>query len=725
MAVVYEAVSPFGVSVVLKMLHPDLVGQDEVVERFRREGRIQFTLRHPNIVRVTDMVEHDGLPALVADYMEGVDLEKAILDGHRFDFPDTLKIVTKMLDALHTAHQSGFIHRDIKPSNIFLEATDYGFEPRLMDFGIAKIEAAAALTRAQEFCGTPAYTSPEQIQSTKDVDPRTDVYSMGVVLWQLLSGEEPYGDLAADPYKVLVAVVRETLPSLPASIPGWLEQIVARATEKDPSKRFSDAAQFRDALLEGADATDDLAQTMVIPDPSGGHNFVAPATPMPAQDSLSQITRDIDSKESSAPAQEQSPLDSLSPLDVSQSSFEDGAAVVRRPDAHLGSSEALDPASAPGETPASVPRRDPEHDPQIDIHELTRQIEEEEGPRAARPEQPPADLLERAPVRHQTVSRRPLTAPMRAQKKQSSAGAVVMAAAALVIVGCMGLAGYSLWNRPQAAPAGFARIEAGTFLMGSPEGEVGRGTYEDQVRVTITRPYAIMRTEVTRAEWIELMVSQPNAFPECGDSCPVAAVSWLDAAEFANRRSIAEGLEPCYEIARGAADREVIWPKGWECLGYRLPTEAEWEFAARGGSEEALPTGGLRNLQRELIDPNLHELGYYAANSHADYRGAATCSNWSPDHDTCGIQPVREKAPNGYGLHDMHGNVAEWTWGFYGPYPEGPLTDPTGQDWGTQRVVRGGSWMDTADECRAASRASVAPIGRRHVGFRLVRTLRR
>ncbi len=219
MATVFEAESPLGINVVLKVLNLELASDPEVRERFRREGQIQYTLRHPHIARVTDIVEDNGVPALVVDLMRGRDLAAEIEGGRTFSLEEVLKIGIKLLDALRVAHEHGFIHRDIKPGNIFLEKKDYGFEPVLMDFGIAKIEEAAALTRAREFAGTPAYASPEQIESTRDVDPRSDVYSFGVVMWELLAGQEPYAKAGDDPIAILVAVIREPIGPLPPSVP--------------------------------------------------------------------------------------------------------------------------------------------------------------------------------------------------------------------------------------------------------------------------------------------------------------------------------------------------------------------------------------------------------------------------------------------------------------------------------------------------------------------------
>ena len=202
MGLVYEARNHFGASVVLKMLHPELASNADVRERFRREGQIQYQLRHPHIVRVTDILEENEVPALVVDFMKGRDLERDIAQRGALPVSEIVGISAKMLDALATAHEKGFVHRDIKPANIFLEETETGIEPRLMDFGIAKIEAARGLTQVRDFVGTPNFSSPEQIQSTRDADARADFYSYGMVIWQMVTGREPYSEIG-DPVQVM------------------------------------------------------------------------------------------------------------------------------------------------------------------------------------------------------------------------------------------------------------------------------------------------------------------------------------------------------------------------------------------------------------------------------------------------------------------------------------------------------------------------------------------
>jgi serine/threonine protein kinase/formylglycine-generating enzyme required for sulfatase activity len=736
MSFVYEAVSPFGVNVVLKVLHPDFQGHADVGVRFKREGRIQFTLRHPNIVRVTDMVEQDGLPALVMDFLAGVDLDAAMSSGHRFDLPDTLKVATGILDALQCAHDSGFVHRDIKPSNIFLERMDGGFEPRLMDFGIAKIDAAAGLTRAREFYGTPAYTSPEQIHSTRDVDGRTDVYSMGVVLWQLVCGNEPYEDLKSDPYAVLSAVVKEPLPRLPEKYPRWLCDIVTRATQKDPDDRFASPKDFRNALLEGAGSSDDLAKTMLIPAPDGG--YLDTTNPLPADSGLEAIVTEVRNRQKSQSNVDFDSMAEFNVIDPSSSSIVSGLQV--------SGTDVTEPAVDRVRVPNTS--NTPPKPLDFDIHELARELEEE-TPSPREPQRPKArtsvsvapvrkdgggfepDSSMARPVKPMPVRRhrpRPqLPAPPPAPKWTAKLGGVGAVLAILVALGVAAFAGYTVLNKSESAPSGFTRIEPGTYTIGSPDDEAGRDRDEVAHAVTLTRAFAISHTEVTRGEWTLLMFSEPDAFADCGPSCPVAQVSWVDAARYANRLSTESGLDKCYEITELGQGAGVAWPLGLDCLGYRLPTEAEWEIAARAGTDTALPNGNIRHLERSLIDPALQEIAWYGANSHAAYGDASDCSSWSSDHLHCGLQPIRQKQVNGYNLYDVFGNAAEWVWDIYGPYDidvaTNIATDPIGAPEGTRRVVRGCSWSSTASDCRAGARESVAPIGRPTTGFRLARTL--
>jgi formylglycine-generating enzyme required for sulfatase activity len=242
---------------------------------------------------------------------------------------------------------------------------------------------------------------------------------------------------------------------------------------------------------------------------------------------------------------------------------------------------------------------------------------------------------------------------------------------------------------PDAGPTpptpGYVRIEPGVFTMGSPADELGHEDDETQHEVTLTRAFELKATEVTQAEWQALMGNNPSRFVRCGDDCPVETVSWYGAVGYCNALSAQQGLAPCYD-----AESNFL---GLDCQGYRLPTEAEWEYAARAGTETAFYTGAITNLGCEL-DPNLDAAGWYCGNA------APSSSRVERPH------PVGQKQPNAWGLYDMHGNVGEWVNDWSGEYPPGAAVDPAGpaSDEDNFRVYRGGSWDDGARFARAANR---------------------
>ena len=224
----------------------------------------------------------------------------------------------------------------------------------------------------------------------------------------------------------------------------------------------------------------------------------------------------------------------------------------------------------------------------------------------------------------------------------------------------------------------FVYISPGTFTMGSPTSELGRDDDEIQHQVTLTKGYYLQTTEVTQGQWKAVMGTNPSYFDTCGDNCPVENVSWDDAQSFiATLNAMGEGT-------------------------YRLPTEAQWEYACRAGSTTAFANGGITELDCGL-DPNLDAMGWYCGNS-----------GYMP-------HPVARKQANSWGLYDMHGNVNEWCFDWYGNYPSRYVADPEGPSSGTERVVRGRSWVNKAQECRSADRGYYNPDGGlSYLGFRLV-----
>jgi formylglycine-generating enzyme required for sulfatase activity len=238
---------------------------------------------------------------------------------------------------------------------------------------------------------------------------------------------------------------------------------------------------------------------------------------------------------------------------------------------------------------------------------------------------------------------------------------------------------------PPAAPPGYVQISAGQFTMGSPPTEENRSDDETQHLVTITRSFWLKATPVTQAEYEALMGTNPSHFKSGEANCPVENVSWLDAVAYVNKLSDREGLPRAYDANGGFA--------GLDCRGYRLPTEAEWEYACRAGSSAARYG-------------DLDQVAWYKENA-----GSTT-------------RPVAQKRPNAWGLYDMLGNVWEWTNDWYGFYPTGAVTDPVGPASAGIRVVRGGSWFSFARFVRAAHRRRATPFDRDlNLGFRPLRAL--
>ena len=241
-------------------------------------------------------------------------------------------------------------------------------------------------------------------------------------------------------------------------------------------------------------------------------------------------------------------------------------------------------------------------------------------------------------------------------------------------------------------------IPAGTFVMGSPEDEPTRERDEPQHWVTIPRAFQIGRYEVTQKLWKDVIGGNPSHFRSCGDRCPVENVSWYEAIRFCNRLSEREGLDPAYAIDGD----KVTWDR--TATGYRLPTEAEWEYACRAGTESAFYTGIIREIGCR-DDPSFDRAGWY-------------CGNASKMTHSVG-----RKESNRFGLYDMHGNVWEWCWDWYKAYPKESVVDQGGPDMGSHKVFRGGSWFDYAMQGRSAYRFYFTPSYRyEFIGMRLCRS---
>lgn len=231
------------------------------------------------------------------------------------------------------------------------------------------------------------------------------------------------------------------------------------------------------------------------------------------------------------------------------------------------------------------------------------------------------------------------------------------------------------------AAVDFVYIPPGVFLMGSPEEEPTRDRDETLHEVTLSRGFLMQATLVTQRQWRAVMGANPASFCKAGAECPVEGVSWWDCQEF---------IKKC----------NALGP-----YRYRLPTEAEWEYACRAGSSGAFAQEDIE-FAEDGRAPSLDRIAWYHDNSHGK------------------THPVAQKSPNAWGLYDMHGNLCEWCEDWYRQYSAKPQQDPVATKSGSRRVGRGGCWVSPAGNCRCASRFSWVPGYRSDfVGLRLVREL--
>jgi predicted Ser/Thr protein kinase len=252
-------------TVALKILHEHFARDEDSVERFQREARAVAQLTHPNIVTVIDRGEEDGRPYIVFEYVEGENLKQLLAREGPLPVPNAIDLALQVARALEAAHERGVVHRDVKPQNVLLAEEG---RAKVTDFGIARARDTDGLTITGTILGTSDYIAPEQAQGEPTGEPG-DVYSLGVVLFELLTGEVPYE--AENPVAVAMRHVHDPVPSVQErrpDVPPRVDAIVRRALAKDPLERFasmSDLIAELETARHGEPASDDSAATIIVP----------------------------------------------------------------------------------------------------------------------------------------------------------------------------------------------------------------------------------------------------------------------------------------------------------------------------------------------------------------------------------------------------------------------------------------------------------------------------
>lgn len=287
MSSVYKANDPnLRRTVAIKLIHPHLSREPEFVSRFEEEASAVAQLKHPNVIKVFDFNNDGETYFMVMEYIQGETLSDQLMaleaKKQNMASEEALRIATKISAALHYAHQRQMIHRDVKPANIMLDEQGH---PILMDFGIAKIIGGKVQTATGAIIGTALYMSPEQIQG-KNADARVDIYSLGIVLFEMIAAQTPFGGDSA--MTIMMKHVNDPLPNLQVLNPDTspaVRSVIEKALEKDPQQRFQSAGDMEQALqgvLDSAPAAFNEATVFEQPLPPDGATVLEDGTPAQA-----------------------------------------------------------------------------------------------------------------------------------------------------------------------------------------------------------------------------------------------------------------------------------------------------------------------------------------------------------------------------------------------------------------------------------------------------------
>ncbi|HEX8491885.1 MAG TPA: bifunctional serine/threonine-protein kinase/formylglycine-generating enzyme family protein [Pyrinomonadaceae bacterium] len=594
--------------VAVKVLRPELASQPQVVERFRSEAVTLAKLNHPNVAILYSFFRQSSYFFMVLEYVKGQTLDKIIEARGAMSCEQAIPLFCQMLEGIEHAHRFGIIHRDIKPANMML--TEGGLL-KVLDFGIARVLGSARLTRAGHLIGTIEYMSPEQVRGL-ETDARSDIYSLGMVLYEMLTGRVPFASNSE--FELMKAQVEQTPPpprEFAPHIPEDIEWAILCATAKDPEKRFQTASAFRAAIVDSL-ITDSPATARLLP-PSYGWD-----------------TGRLNA----------------SPIAVAPSSQE-RSAKLPQPTRMAGSGDTLPTPSATPTNSLQTVRKHKLFWPLLGgvvlllgISTIVLLLALAEGARGSSGTATESQNIIEAQLTHVKA------------KTLADAEAAINT----------------------TPPPGMAYVPGGEFMMGRDMSN-GGDEYESPAHRVSVNPFFMDIYEVTCEDYDKFIKATGHAAPpgwtggkyaEGASRKPVTGVTWVDANAYAK----------------------------W--AGKRLPTEEEWEFAARGTDGRLYPWGN--EWQDDLANAGSKNKGMVDV---GEYKGA------SP-----------------FGVFDMVGNAWEWTTNDFEGYPGGQVTEKKSG----LKVIRGGYWGSAIKTAATTTyRAGLAVSGEKdygNTGFRCVKDIR-
>lgn len=611
---------------------PKLVRTPEALRRFQREVEAAARLTHPNIVTAYDADEADGTHFLVMEYVEGSDLSALVKKHGPLPLSRALDCILQAARGLQHAHEHGVVHRDIKPANLLLDGQG---TVKILDMGLARLDSIEGehdeLTGTGQTMGTVDYMAPEQARNSKLVDVRADIYSLGATLWYLLTGRPLYaGETTVEK---LMSHQTKPIPSLRSVCPEVsppLDAVFRRMVAKTPADRYgtmseviADLEPFCGWLPHSSSATTK----------SGIGVATAPVARPAAARSRWRDWRILTATGAGGVL-----LVLLGIWLIVRDKEGNEVARVRVPEGGSVIQEPDRPAAQPPATTA------------------------ESGPAAVKAAPlPPWNLPSGAPP--------PAVAPFdAAQAKKHQAAWAEFLGVPVEFENSIGMK--------------FMLVPPGEFDMGSTEEEIKQvlkqskgpmyawaaGILSSEApkhRVRISKPFYLGRCEVTQSEYEHVTGNNPSKFK--GDpTFPAETIKWEQAVAF------------CQKLSELPEEKT-------NCAHYRLPTEAEWEYACRAGTITTWYSGD--------DESRLKDIAWYRTNAEGK------------------THPVAQKTPNAWGLYDMHGNVWEWCQDWWAPdyYGASPLENPMGPKTGFDRIGRGASFDVGALACRASGRSAGVP----------------
>jgi serine/threonine-protein kinase len=699
--------------VALKVLHPQLTVDPKFIRRFHQEARAAAGLRHPHIVTVHEVGEEAGQHYLAMAFLPGRTLDEWLVEGP-LPVEQAVSIVEQIAGALDGIHEQGLVHRDVKPSNIMVDDAD---QATLLDFGIVRAAEGTRLTTTMAVLGTPEYMAPEQaeIEEAAEIDWRADVYALGVVAYEMLVGRPPF--TGRSPTAILHKHVYEPPPAptaLNPKLPAGLEPVLLKALAKGREERFQQAgafaAELRRALLTESQMQEREAQLVPLYErlqAAAAREDWAEVLALGGQiRALAPGYRNVSQRIAHAREQLRRPRREPAWLQPRERAPKPERAARRTPAWTWGAAAAgllilmvlvcVGVAGGPLRGIIFPPTEEPTETP---IEEIS-------------PTPPPTPSP--------TVTPRPPTAtpmpPTSTPRPPTATSAPPRSTPAL-----------SLGDTRTRPADGMVMVYApgGELEMGSSDSDVDNALrvcneYRDDCKRGWFKDEQPKHTVVLNGFWIdqtEVTVTQFRAFAQATGHESTAerdgwGIAWVGSAGEWQEVDGADWQHPQGPGSRAEDNHPVVQVSWYDTAAYcewaggRLPTEAEWEFAARGPQGSTYPWGaGFDDARVNYCDTNCPTL-WKNAGVDDGYAYTAPAGSYLEGASWCGVL-------------NLAGNVWEWVADWYGEYPPERQVNPEGPSSGGIRVLRGGSLNSVPDDVRGNSRNWGNPdVAVDDIGFR-------